>query len=243
MCDQPSRSWLVFDIAEDTVDLPGRLWQPRYSREEEEYEDELEGQGKAPGYSAANEREPIVDPVHQHEAEDVHHHLEDDKLATPFSRSGLSLFEAWLVTESTHRIIHIWLIGLTELSSGGLTYLPNRCSSCIQAIANTKHNSSDDHLSEVVGARLDDDADRHDDGAPNDGLLAAKPFAIGECKDCTEEAPDVVDRRNSRQDLSLRWSDQVVEFEKVISHDDTAEDTLILAEESHVCCTGKSQPE
>jgi hypothetical protein len=71
--------------------LPGRLWQPRNGRVENEDEEKLEGQRQPPAHGTTYKGEPVVYPVAQAEAPDVTYKLDDDKFSSPFDGRGFCL--------------------------------------------------------------------------------------------------------------------------------------------------------
>ena len=62
----------------------GRLGEPGHGREQDDYEDELKGEGEPPRGRAGNVRERKGYPVREGEAGNVQDHLDDDQFPSPF---------------------------------------------------------------------------------------------------------------------------------------------------------------
>ena len=91
---------LVFQIGDDNLGFIGsvmgneptrRLWQPGNSGVKDEDENELEGQGEAPGNRTGQEGKGKGDPVGEREAGDIQRELDDDQLSTPLGLGSLTL--------------------------------------------------------------------------------------------------------------------------------------------------------
>jgi hypothetical protein len=168
----------------------------------------LQTKWKSPGKTATSERQAIVDPVDQQEAEDVHHHAKDNKLTSPLSLRRLSLPNRCCRGVDTIADAILW--SAIESSTMELwKFVP-------------RDDTSNHHMGHRERRGLKDSTDRHSGGANENRLFTAELLAHGEGRDGAEEATDCINGGDNGQDVGLRGAVEVVDGKVVVWDDNTA---------------------
>ena len=109
---------------------------------------------------------------------------------------------------------------------GGLA-LPDRRCGRVDAVADARDHPSHEHLGQTEGRSLQNGPNGHDGCSDENGLFTPEPFANPDSRYGTEEAADVVD--SSYRALHRIVTHNAHLVEKVVGHDDAAEDALVIS--------------
>lgn len=110
--------------------------------------------------------------------------------------------------------------------------LPNWHIDCIDPVANSSHDSTNDQLHAFGCRRLENGSDYHDPASPHDTTLPTIMISSQEGHDCADETADVIDTGDDAFEIGAR----IVELgAKRRQANYGAEDTLVIAKELVAC--------
>lgn len=110
--------------------------------------------------------------------------------------------------------------------------LPNRHIDCIDPIANSSHDSTNDQLHAFRCRRLENGSDYHDPASPHDTALPTIVISSQEGHNCADETADIIDTGDDAFDIGAR----IVELgAKRRQANYGAKNTLVIAKKLIAC--------